>query len=147
MEDLVTHGYVPQFVADITAAINYWPPGYPGKFWPVLDDLGPDSTWFARHTTGIEFYRFILFIKRGLNPQDNPFIVDKTGYFAGYNTNLAKVAAAERDLIAQGKPVNEATLTEAVGFQERYYVGDYLAGIKRYVFDGRTKSYRPSNQG
>jgi hypothetical protein len=56
IEDLIEHDYVAQLVADITAAINYWP-DHAGKFWPVRDDLGPDSTWFARHTTGVEFYR------------------------------------------------------------------------------------------
>ena len=143
IEDLIDHSYVPQLVADITAAINYWP-DHAGKFWPILDDLGPNSTWFARHTTGVEFYRFILFVKRGLNPRDNPYIIlDKEKYLAGYNSNLARVAAVEQQLIAQGKPINEETLTAVVGFQDRHYVDDYLSGIKRYEFDEKTKKIRP----
>jgi len=141
IEDLIQHDYIPEFVADITAAINYWPE-HAGKFWPVLDDLGPDSTWFARHTTGVEFYRFILFVKRGLNPRDNPFILDKEKYIAGYNINLARVAAVEKEFLAQGKPVNEETLVEVVGFQDRHYVQDYLDGIKQYEFDKATNRFR-----
>ena len=142
IEDLIEHDYVPQLVANITAAINYWP-DHAGRFWPILDDLGPGSTWFARHMTGVEFYRFILFIKRGLNPRDNPYILDKESYLAGYNSNLARVAAVEQQLIAQGKPINEETLTQVIGFQDRHYVEDYLAGIKRYEFDEETKRIRP----
>jgi hypothetical protein len=142
VEDLLGHDYVPQLVAEITAAINYWPAAYEHKFWPALDDLGPDSTWFAQHTTGVEFYRFILFIKRGLNPRDNPYILDKEKYIAGYNSNIAKVATVEQRLIAEGKAVNENTLTEAVGFQERHYVSEHLAGIKRYELDVETKRFR-----
>jgi hypothetical protein len=144
IEDLIEHDYVPRLVADITAAINYWP-DHAGKFWPVLDDLGPESTWFARHTTGVEFYRFILFVKRGLNPRDNPYILDKASYLAGYNSNIAKIADVEQRLIAQGKPVNEETLIDVVGFQDRHYVHDYLAGIRRYEFDEETKRIRSVN--
>jgi len=142
IEDLIGHDYIPQLIADVTAAINYWPE-HAGKFWPVLDDLGPDSTWFARHTTGVEFYRFLLFVKRGLNPRDNPHIVDKEIYITGYNSNLARVADAEKALIAKGKPVNEEALLEVIGFQDRHYVEDYLAGIKRYEFDNVTNRFVP----
>ena len=70
-------------------------------------------------------------------------ILDKESYLAGYNSNLARVAAVEQQLIAQGKPINEETLTQVIGFQDRHYVEDYLAGIKRYEFDEETKRIRP----
>jgi hypothetical protein len=145
IEDLVGHDYVPALISGIAAAINYWPPDYPGSFWPILDDLGAEATWFARHTIGVEFYRHILFVKRGINPRDNPFIQDKRSYFEGVNKNLALVAAAERTLVAQGRAVDEDSLTEIMGFQERHYVRDFLAGIKRYEFDQQTKTYRATS--
>ncbi len=53
------------------------------------------------------------------------------------------ITAVEQQLIAQGKPINEETLTQVIGFQDRHYVEDYLAGIKRYEFDEETKRIRP----
>jgi hypothetical protein len=146
VEDLLGHDYACGWVAEITAAINYWPPEVPSAYWQILDDLGPDAGWFARHTIGVEFYRFILFVKRGINPRDNPFILDKEVFFRSLNKNLAAVAEAERILVAKGRPIDVDSLTEIVGFQQRPYVHTYLSGIKQYVLDGQTGNYRPQNR-
>ena len=34
----------------------------------------------ARNTIGIEFYRYILFVKRGRNPGDNPHLQSKAAF-------------------------------------------------------------------
>jgi hypothetical protein len=141
VEDLIGHQYVPSLVSELTAAINSWPEDYPGKFWPIFKDLGPDAGWLARHTIGLEFYRYILFVKRGLNPRDNPFIMPEERYYSEVNDALAEVAAGEEKLRRSGRLVDEESLTQLIGFQLRNYVQDYLQGIKRYERDPASGNY------
>lgn len=54
--------------------VMYWPGGYAPKDWPYLSALPEDAGWLARHAVGIAFYRWIVFVMRGRNPQDNPFL-------------------------------------------------------------------------
>jgi hypothetical protein len=143
VEDVVNHHYVPALVASITAAINYWPANMHTKLWQILDDFGPDADWFARHTIGLEFYRHILFVKRGFNPRDNPFIMDKAVYYGSMNNALKQVADAKAKLRAEGKAVNAESLISVVGFQHRYYVYDFLSGVVRFEYDEKTGGYSP----
>ncbi len=54
--------------------IMYWPEGFSAQDWPHLSDFPANADWFDRNTIGIAFYRWIVFIMRGRNPQDNPFL-------------------------------------------------------------------------
>ncbi len=146
VEDLGIHQYIPALVAAITAAINYWPANMNHKLWQILDDLGPDADWFARNTIGVEFYRYILFVKRGVNPRDNPFIMPREDYYGSVNNALNQVAKAKAKLIAAGKVVNAENLIEIVGFQHRYYVYDYLAGTSKFKLDEKSGKYLPTGE-
>ena len=57
--------------------VMYWPSGYPGRDWPNLRHLPCDAPWVTRHVIGIAFYRWIVFVMRGRNPEDNPFLEQK----------------------------------------------------------------------
>ncbi len=54
--------------------VMYWPSGYPPRDWPYLSELPREAGWLARHVIGIAYYRWIVFVMRGRNPQDNPFL-------------------------------------------------------------------------
>ncbi len=58
----------------LTDAINYWPPGFPPERWPYLGELPEDTGWYVKNIVGIAFYRWLVFIFRGKNPQDNPYL-------------------------------------------------------------------------
>jgi hypothetical protein len=58
----------------IVGHILYWPSGFPGKDWPYLSSFPEDAAWVDRNVIGIAFYRHIIFILRGKNPSDNPFL-------------------------------------------------------------------------
>jgi len=53
----------------------YWPAGFEPSRWPELSHLSPDAGWGARNIVGIAFYRWIVFVMRGHNPEDNPYLV------------------------------------------------------------------------
>lgn len=62
--------------------VNYWPSAMPFP-WPP-DNLDPSHNWLARFPSqghwgdrniiGISFYRWMVFVHRGCNPQDNHFL-------------------------------------------------------------------------
>ena len=54
--------------------IMYWPPGVEPKDWPHVATFPAEATWSARNVVGIAFYRWIVFVMRGRNPEDNPYL-------------------------------------------------------------------------
>jgi hypothetical protein len=54
--------------------VMYWPKGYPHENWPQLATFDDAASWADRHIVGIAFYRHLIFIMRGRNPEDNPFL-------------------------------------------------------------------------
>lgn len=72
-----------QQLAGLIPHINYWPDSMPCP-WPPpasepaqnwLSHFPTSGHWACRHITGISFYRWIVFVQRGLNPEDNPFFL------------------------------------------------------------------------
>jgi hypothetical protein len=54
--------------------IMFWPSGFRPQDWPHLASFSPETSWATRNVTGIAFYRWIVFVMRGHNPEDNPFL-------------------------------------------------------------------------
>ena len=54
--------------------IMYWPKGFNPKYWEHLTSFPDDASWSDKHIVGIAFYRWIVFIMRGNNPEDNPYL-------------------------------------------------------------------------
>jgi hypothetical protein len=55
-------------------AVFYWPPKQRDRNWSELSAFPDDAPWAARNITGVAFYRWIVFIMRGQNPEDNPYL-------------------------------------------------------------------------
>lgn len=55
-------------------SIMYWPPHMREVEWPSLASFDGSGSWADRNTVGIAFYRWIVFIMRGRNPEDNPYL-------------------------------------------------------------------------
>jgi hypothetical protein len=55
--------------------IMYWPAGFPPRDWPYLSKLPAEASWSAKNVVGIAFYRWIVFVMRGKNPEDNAFLM------------------------------------------------------------------------
>ncbi len=54
--------------------VFYWPRGVPELRWTTLASFPEGADWLAKNVTGIAFYRWIVFIMRGRNPSDNPYL-------------------------------------------------------------------------
>ena len=52
--------------------IMYWPDGMP--HWSQLSKFPDKSGWISKNIVGIAFYRWIVFVMRGRNPEDNPYL-------------------------------------------------------------------------
>lgn len=55
-------------------SVMYWPRGFDPRNWPHLTEFPADAKWSDKNIVGIAFYRWIVFVMRGKNPQDNPFL-------------------------------------------------------------------------
>jgi hypothetical protein len=124
--------WVMPLVARLTAAINFWPPGFSRRRWSILDDLGPSSSWLARNTIGIEFYRYILFVKRGRNPRDNPFLTDHDVFYRNLSARLEEVLRIAARLESLGLEPTPERLTHELGGGYRHAIRDYVNGIRVY---------------
>jgi hypothetical protein len=54
--------------------IMYWPKGLDPGTWPNLAKFSDGASWIDRNIIGVAFYRWIVFVMRGRNPEDNPFL-------------------------------------------------------------------------
>lgn len=54
--------------------VYYWPKGLPGSQWSTLSSLPEGASWLDRNVVGVAFYRWIAFVHRGRNAEDNPFL-------------------------------------------------------------------------
>jgi hypothetical protein len=59
---------------ELVDSIMYWPSSADSTDWPSLSSLPPEASWADRHSIGIAFYRWIVFVYRGHNPGDNPYL-------------------------------------------------------------------------
>jgi hypothetical protein len=55
-------------------SVMYWPKGFNPQHWSHLTKFPEDATWADKNIIGVAFYRWIVFVMRGRNPQDNPFL-------------------------------------------------------------------------
>jgi hypothetical protein len=72
--DLVTVNVLKQLVD----SIMYWPKGFSTGDWPHLTDFPEETKWIHKNVVGIAFYRWIVFVMRGNNPQDNPYLTPRS---------------------------------------------------------------------
>lgn len=66
--------------------INHWPEDFPGERWPELDRFPEGASYYDRHVVGVAVYRYIAFILKGRNPEDNPYLpfpADPTAQVSG----------------------------------------------------------------
>ena len=54
--------------------MNYWPPGVEASQWGWIRNFPESAPWLSRHVVGVAFYRYISFIMKGRNPEDNPYL-------------------------------------------------------------------------
>jgi hypothetical protein len=52
-----------------------WPADWNPRDWPRLASLPAGASWADRHTIGVAFYRWLVFVFRGRNPEDNPHLI------------------------------------------------------------------------
>jgi len=57
--------------------VMYWPKGFAGENWPHFVDFPDEAKWIDRNVIGVAFYRWIVFVMRGNNPQDNPHLTPR----------------------------------------------------------------------
>ena len=53
-------------------SIMYWPSGT--HHWSELSKFPQQTSWISKNIIGIAFYRWIVFVMRGRNPEDNPYL-------------------------------------------------------------------------
>lgn len=58
----------------LVESIMHWPEGVAPEDWPRLGSFPAGTPWAARNIVGIAFYRWIVFVMRGKNPEDNPYL-------------------------------------------------------------------------
>lgn len=71
--DLITVNYLKRLIDNIM----YWPEGLSPREWSNLSTFDYRASWLDKNIVGVAFYRWICFIMRGRNPEDNPYLRDR----------------------------------------------------------------------
>jgi hypothetical protein len=59
---------------EIVDHIMCWPPDWDSRQWLQLASHPDGASWADRNAIGIAFYRWLVFVFRGHNPEDNPHL-------------------------------------------------------------------------
>ena len=75
IEDIQRSPVVMRFIGHLMEAVNF----YVGekKDWPYLTEFPDGVDWLTRHVEGVSFYRYICFVQKGVNPEENPYLVKR----------------------------------------------------------------------
>ena len=58
----------------LTDYVNFWPQGFRTQDWPYLSRFPDNAPWLAKNISGLAFYRWMVFVFRGDNPRENPYL-------------------------------------------------------------------------
>lgn len=74
VEDILHQRRVQQFFLDLADGVSHWPTEFHMPDWPFLRQFESRVEWVRKNITGVAFYRFLCFVMRGYNPEDNPYL-------------------------------------------------------------------------
>ncbi len=57
--------------------VLYWPEGHRPEDWPYLSSFPDSASWADRNVVGVAVYRWLSFVFRGNNPNDNKYLLTK----------------------------------------------------------------------
>jgi hypothetical protein len=58
-------------------SVMFWPEGREPSTWGGLHTFPETASWQEKNTIGMAFYRWLVFVFRGRNPEDNHYLGDK----------------------------------------------------------------------
>ncbi len=75
IEDVIEQDHaVTKTLMQLVLDVNYWPPGFDST---RNEDYGKqfsaEATWTQHNVVGLAFYRYLIFLFRGRNPDGNPY--------------------------------------------------------------------------
>lgn len=57
--------------------VLYWPDGFRPEDWPYLSSFPESASWADRNVVGVAVYRWLAFVFRGNNPNDNSYLLQR----------------------------------------------------------------------
>lgn len=109
IEDIQRQPETLNFISYLMSCVNYYPDDVLLAEWPGLSEFGQDVPWIVHNTVGVSTYRYISFIDRGFNPQDNRYLIPLSDFRAAKDRQMdetvadmkAKNIAVTRDSLAK----------------------------------------------
>jgi len=114
LEDIIKQPGTVEFFCGLARGINHWPEGFPTPDWARIPAFA-DQDWLTTNVVGVAFYRYIAFITRGCNPEDNPNLMTPEEYAAKKQALRDAVNATIDAMQAEGAPVAADEVSRRIG--------------------------------
>jgi len=111
VEDIIRLPGVVRFFGELMNHVNYFPDD--GRAWPSVDAFSPDTPWLTRNVTGVSFYRYLCFVQRGFNPEENPYLLDPSVYKRDQEAKRQRVRDAYDEMLGRGEEPSREALRRA----------------------------------
>jgi hypothetical protein len=98
----------------LAAKVNYWPEGHSTARAACLPPF-EHGDWFVRNVTGLAIYRYLAFITRGFNPEDNPWLMGPEEFDERARDFENKIETAIDALLNEGGALTPPSVAERVG--------------------------------
>ncbi len=114
VEDIINQPDTIQFFASLASKINYWPDNHPGSEWRALPGFD-DQDWATQNITGLAIYRYMAFVTRGANPEDNPFLMSREEYHKAKSALRLEVNEAIDAMLKSGLAPTPTEVSKRLG--------------------------------
>jgi len=128
IEDIIRRKGVVDFLGSLLHGINHFPDD--GRPWPAMNSFGADAPWLTRHMVGLSFYRYLCFVERGFNPEENPHLLEPEEFARATEQKRQEVRDAMQRMVARGDTVTREGLRREAGFAGFHHIDHVLAESK-----------------
>lgn len=114
VEDVINQAETLAYFSNLAHKINYWPEGHPGSKWRTMPTFA-DQDWITQNAVGVSIYRYLVFVTRGANPEDNPYLLSE-GEFRALKDKLGIEANEVIDaMLAEGLEPTPIEISKRMG--------------------------------
>ena len=114
IEDIIRKQELIKTLSDLSAYINYWPPGHSPSEWAWMPQF-EKLPWVGQNVIGIAIYRYLAFITRGNNPRFNPFLLMQDEFWQRKNELRTQINAVIDAMVAEGIEPQTVEISKRLG--------------------------------
>ena len=111
VEDIISQPHTVEFFSNLAHKVNHWPTDHSSSDYIWMPPF-VDQDWLTQNVVGVAVYRYIAFVTRGANPEDNPQLISKEIHMESKRKLIEKINTTIDEMLAEGLKPDPYTVAE-----------------------------------